>query len=277
MARNIKDLHPRLQEAVEKLKEKFPDIGIGECVRTVAEQDALYAKGRTKPGKKVTNAKGSTYSSQHQWGIAVDFFYNKKGEEFSDRDYFRKVGAYAKSIGLGWGGDWKNPVDMPHLYLPDWGKTPSKLKSKYGTPDKFRETWEGGDAADQTSDKPSKPNTSVQQAKVSVDGMWGPSTTKALQQIFGTPADGTVSNQYDAYRIKNPGLLSSSWKWEKAPGKSGSPLVKALQKKVGVKPDGFIGPKTIKAIQKWLGSGSDGCFSKPSPCIKKLQQWINKQ
>ena len=44
---------------------------ITEGFRTVAYQDELYAKGRTKPGNIVTNAKGSTYSSQHMWGTSL--------------------------------------------------------------------------------------------------------------------------------------------------------------------------------------------------------------
>lgn len=142
MARDITQLHPQLQEAVKRIKQEFPELGVGECVRTVEEQNALYAKGRTVPGSIVTNAKGSTYSSQHQWGIAVDFFYNQKGKEYSDKAWFEKVGTYAKSISLGWGGDWTSSVDMPHLYLPDWGDTPDLLKKKYGTPEAFGKTWE---------------------------------------------------------------------------------------------------------------------------------------
>ncbi|CAJ0596443.1 unnamed protein product [Cylicocyclus nassatus] len=38
--------------------------------RTIAEQDALYAQGRTKPGAKVTNARGG--SSMHNYAIAID-------------------------------------------------------------------------------------------------------------------------------------------------------------------------------------------------------------
>ena len=144
--RDIKQLHPELQAKIEQLKKlcesKGLPLGIGECLRTVAEQDALYAQGRTKPGKVVTNAKGSSYSSQHQWGIAFDFFKNVKGQEFSDTAFFKTVGALAKSIGLGWGGDWKSPVDMPHCYLDKWGSTTSKLKSQYKTPDKFKATWQ---------------------------------------------------------------------------------------------------------------------------------------
>ena len=44
-------------------------------------------------------------------------------------------------VGLGWGGDWKSPVDKPHLYLPQWGKTTAELKARYGVPDRFIRTW----------------------------------------------------------------------------------------------------------------------------------------
>ena len=141
MARDISQLHPRLQAAIVELKKQFPEIGIGECFRTVDEQNALYAKGRTAPGNIVTNAKGTSYQSQHQWGIAFDFFKNIRGQEYIDIALFEKVGAFAKSLGLGWGGDWTNPVDRPHLYLPDWGSTTSKLKNQYGTPEAFIATW----------------------------------------------------------------------------------------------------------------------------------------
>ena len=78
--RDITMCHPRLQELsgrlVEECKKQGLIIKIGECYRTVVEQDELYAQGRTKPGNIVTNARGNSYSSQHQWGIAFDFFRN---------------------------------------------------------------------------------------------------------------------------------------------------------------------------------------------------------
>lgn len=144
--RNKTALHPLLQQKItelEKLCEKNGlKIGIGECLRTVEEQDALYAQGRTTPGKRVTNARGSTYSSQHQWGIAFDFYRNDGTGTFNETgDFFTRVGSLAKTLGLGWGGDWKSPVDKPHLYLPDWGSTATKLRQQYGTPDQFQKTW----------------------------------------------------------------------------------------------------------------------------------------
>lgn len=119
--------------------------------------------------------------------------------------------------------------------------------------------------------------TSSSSAKITlkIDGYWGTSTTKRLQQIFKTTVDGKVSNQFSAYKSQNPGL-DSGWEWEKNPT-GNSPLIKAIQKKVGATQDGHIGPDTIKKIQKWMGCTQDGVFSAKSPCIKKLQQWCNNQ
>lgn len=155
--RDIAALHPRLQAKAALLKEQCKKQGISilfsECLRTRAEQDALYAQGRTVPGNIITNAKGSTYSSQHQWGIAIDFYLdmdvngdgNKKDDAFNNStQLFERVGSIAKSIGLGWGGDWTSIKDRPHLYLPDWGSTTTKLKQLYGSPEKFMQTWKDG-------------------------------------------------------------------------------------------------------------------------------------
>ena len=173
--RDIKALHPDLQKKYAQLiklcTKKGITIGVAECLRTKAEQDALYAKGRTAPGKIVTNAKGSSYSSMHQWGVAFDFYLKMDIDgdgQISDDAYnnakktFDQVGALAKSIGLEWGGDWKSIKDLPHIQLKDWGSTATKLKAKYGTPEKFMETWQGatGQAAattaEQSQDKTAK-------------------------------------------------------------------------------------------------------------------------
>lgn len=141
MSRDVKLLHPHLQECIKKIQKKFPDLLITETYRTVKEQDALYAKGRTLKGKIVTNAKGKGYKSQHQWGIAFDFCKNVKGHEYDDPAYFKKVAKYAKRLGLAWGGDWKSIKDTPHLYMPQWGSTTTKLKKLYGNPNNFKKTW----------------------------------------------------------------------------------------------------------------------------------------
>mgnify|MGYP000004768116 CR=1 FL=1 len=76
MGRDISKLHPRLQKTIAQLQEVCRNenlaLGIGECFRSVAEQDELYAQGRTKPGAIVTNAPGSSYSLSSV-GIALIF------------------------------------------------------------------------------------------------------------------------------------------------------------------------------------------------------------
>lgn len=146
MSRDTSKLHPRLQAKIIELKAiceaKGLKIGVSECLRTVKEQDALYAQGRTKPGKIVTNAKGSSYSSMHQWGVAFDFYRNDgKGAYNNGDSFFNKVGKLSQSIGLEWGGNWKSIKDLPHFQLPDWGSTPSLLKSQYKEPKAFMSSW----------------------------------------------------------------------------------------------------------------------------------------
>lgn len=139
-------LHPwidyKLSLLLSNCKKQGIFLIITEGFRTVAYQDELYAKGRTKPGNIVTNAKGSTYSSQHMWGIAFDIAIND-AKLLYDAKTTKKVAKIAKSskVGLAWGGDWKSIVDTPHFYLKKWGSTTKKLKQQYGTPDKFKKTW----------------------------------------------------------------------------------------------------------------------------------------
>ena len=110
-----------------------------------------------------------------------------------------------------------------------------------------------------------------------VDGLWGKDTTIRAQEVFGTAVDGIVSNQYSSYKSKNPGLLASSFEWEKTPSKNGSSLIKAIQKWCGARQDGFIGDTTIRLMQKKLGTPQDGKVSKPSSMVKAFQRWLNKQ
>jgi peptidoglycan L-alanyl-D-glutamate endopeptidase CwlK len=115
---------------------------VTEGYRTKEYQDELYAKGRTKAGRIVTNARGSAYDSQHQWGIAFDIAIANAGHTF-DIIYVRKVAQIAKQHckSLGWGGDWKDFPDNLHFYLKKYGSTTSKLKASYKTPDEFFKTW----------------------------------------------------------------------------------------------------------------------------------------
>lgn len=174
--RNVSQLHPRAQKKAVQLQQECLKAGIkikiGECVRTVAEQNALYAKGRNgAPGPIVTKAKGTDYKSMHQWYIAFDVFLvmdvdrdgSVKDDAFNNATgLFNKVGAIGKKLGLEWGGDWKSIKDLPHFQLPDWGSTATQLKAKYGTPEKFKETW---DDKKEIKNVKAKPNNTITASK----------------------------------------------------------------------------------------------------------------
>ena len=141
---DVRKLHPNLRHKLNALLKECTAAGIGiiitEGYRTKAYQDMLYAIGRTVPGNKVTNAKGSSYSSQHQWGIAFDIAINDKNRLY-DAGLIKQVADIAKRLNLSWGGDWVSFKDTPHFYLGKWGASTSELRRQYGTPDKFFKTW----------------------------------------------------------------------------------------------------------------------------------------
>lgn len=129
-------LHPKVRQEVidliNKAESNFPAnirVRIVQGLRTIDEQNALYAQGRTKPGPKVTNAKGG--SSYHNYGLAIDFalLYDKdnngKFETLSwdinadqDKDLqkdWQEVVKVFEAAGWSWGGKWNSSKDYPHL------------------------------------------------------------------------------------------------------------------------------------------------------------------
>lgn len=194
MARVIADLHPFLQTKVSELiklcEKNGLKIGISECVRTVAEQDALYAKGRTdKSSGIVTNCKGSTYSSPHQWSIAFDYYRNDGKGAYNDSDnFFTKVGKLAQSIGLEWGGVWKSFPDKPHIQLPCYGSAcSSRLKKLYTIPKNYTATFYYIPKETVTYKSSKKDIAWLQERlalvtglSITIDGCFGSQTSKAI-------------------------------------------------------------------------------------------------
>ncbi len=82
----IKLMHPKLIKEVEEIYDEICEALTGRAIcrftstlRTFAEQDALFAKGRTAPGGRVTNAKAGM--SMHNYGLALDIVLIKDGKE----------------------------------------------------------------------------------------------------------------------------------------------------------------------------------------------------
>lgn len=145
----IAKLHPKLRSEVAQIllniHNRGIDIRITQGLRTIKEQDLLYAQGRTLPGKIVTNAKGG--HSYHNWGLALDFcLLHKDGTvsfsliEDLDKDNkadWMEVVEEFKKAGWVWGGDFKSFKDTPH-FERTFGNTIEKLlitkKDKDGYP-----------------------------------------------------------------------------------------------------------------------------------------------
>ena len=141
-------LHPAVREEVTKIIEECDlaltgraKVRITQGLRSFPEQDDLYAIGRTKPGKIVTNAKGG--QSIHNYGFAVDICLIIDGKTASwhtakdwDSDQisdWQECVNVFKKHGWSWGGDWKIFKDLPHFDkkgFADWKVLSTKKRDK---------------------------------------------------------------------------------------------------------------------------------------------------
>lgn len=123
--KNISKLLPEVQPYARALVQKAAQSGIKikilSGLRTYAEQDKLYAQGRTKPGHKVTNARGGY--SNHNFGIAFDVGVFEGTKYLGESLKYKAVGVLGMDMGLEWGGGWKTIVDEAHFQLrPEWAE-----------------------------------------------------------------------------------------------------------------------------------------------------------
>jgi peptidoglycan LD-endopeptidase CwlK len=101
------------------------DIKVISGLRSYAEQDALFAQGRTKAGRRVTNCKGG--ESNHNFGVAFDIGVFDGSHYLPESPSYDAVGVLGKQLGLEWGGDWTSLVDKPHFELrPGWAASLSE-------------------------------------------------------------------------------------------------------------------------------------------------------
>ncbi|MEK4239729.1 M15 family metallopeptidase [Paenibacillus sp. FSL H7-0714] len=129
-SKRLTNLHPVVRSAATALIERCHKLNIPilitQGLRTIAEQDALYAQGRTKPGAIVTNARGGY--SYHNFGLAVDFalllpngssvsWDMRRDDNNNQIADWQEVVKEAKALGFEWGGDWTSFKDYPHFQM----------------------------------------------------------------------------------------------------------------------------------------------------------------
>ena len=118
-SRDLNDLLPQVKEKVDTFLQSCKDAGIDLIVtstyRDKESQDALYAQGRTQPGKIVTNALGGW--SYHNYRCAVDVVpvVNGKCDWDGTHPIWADVGRIGKESGLDWAGEWVHFKELAHF------------------------------------------------------------------------------------------------------------------------------------------------------------------
>ena len=119
-----RDLQTIFQEAI-----KIVDFSVVYGHRTVEEQAALFAQGRTTKGNIITYCDGTDKKSKHNYSPskAVDIIPYPTG--WRDEERFSYVAGVVMTTAdrlwregkienkLTWGGDWKKFKDRPHFQI----------------------------------------------------------------------------------------------------------------------------------------------------------------
>lgn len=119
-------LHPQTRDKLLSLLVSLVSNGLAvrmlDTYRSPESQDALYAQGRTKPGKKVTWATSDkTYHTKRRAfdlallrrDMALDWDYMDSAQA---QAAWEKIAEVAESVGLYWGGRWPDKKkDKPHF------------------------------------------------------------------------------------------------------------------------------------------------------------------
>ena len=122
----LKDIYPALASKVRMMHDILElegiEIRVTQGLRSWTEQNALYAQGRTAPGKIVTNCKGGY--SYHNFGLAVDCVPSTHSPtEPFDPDWnashpaWKRMSDIGLSLGLESGATWRTFPDAPHFQL----------------------------------------------------------------------------------------------------------------------------------------------------------------
>ena len=133
----VAGLHPEFAALVTPWLSSLEAIGmhailIVQARRDPAAQAALWAQGRTTPGKVVTNAPPG--HSFHEYGLAIDFLDIAGGtvkDEYDEADWkatdYSLLQSSATVLGMSWGGAWRTQ-DLPHLeWHPTYGPRDAQM------------------------------------------------------------------------------------------------------------------------------------------------------
>ena len=116
------DFTMRLLNLLAAARAEGHDFFVISGFRSWKEQTALWAKGRTQPGTKVTNAMGG--ESSHNFGLAADLCKDQDKMRIGlqpdwNAKSYEPLRELCPKHGLVWGGTYKN-FDGPHVNYPGY-------------------------------------------------------------------------------------------------------------------------------------------------------------
>jgi peptidoglycan L-alanyl-D-glutamate endopeptidase CwlK len=134
-------LEPFVAQVEALLAPKGVTVEVISGLRSWSAQAALYAQGRTKPGRKggfgpdnwVTKARPG--SSWHNYGLAIDLGLFKNGLYLDEKKpaeadkLYAEIGALAGRLGIEWAGNWKSFQENPHFQVT-FGLTLAQARAK---------------------------------------------------------------------------------------------------------------------------------------------------
>ncbi len=126
-------LGPFVAAAEAAMAAKGVTVEVISGLRSWVAQAALYAQGRTKPGRIVTKARPG--SSWHNYGLAIDLGLFKNGVYLDEKQpgladkLYAEIGAIAAAHGIEWAGNWKSFPETPHFQVT-FGKTLSEMRTR---------------------------------------------------------------------------------------------------------------------------------------------------
>ncbi|MDX9723503.1 MAG: M15 family metallopeptidase [Myxococcota bacterium] len=261
-------LHPQMQARARMLlanaKKKGLSVWVVDGMRTIAEQDALYAQGRTKPGKKVTNVRGG--GSYHNYGVAIDVVFSGSSPWGEQHDW-AALGQAGVEAGLEWGGNWKGFVDRPHFQIA--GLSTAILKQWHangGMANVWAKVGSGGVKEEEPEQE--QPAAAQNQEQGAAAGETeAPAQQPEQQQQPPQQAAAQQTASFDVARAvsynRNRGYSREQWKQiqrvvgtddDGRPGENTARAVFTWQQSKGLEPDGRVGPQTLGAINREGGN-----------------------
>jgi peptidoglycan L-alanyl-D-glutamate endopeptidase CwlK len=114
-------LEPFVAAAEAAMAAKGVTVEVISGLRSWTAQAALYAQGRTKPGRIVTKAPPG--SSWHNYGLAIDLGLFQNGVYLDEKKpalaevLYNQIGNIAEKHGIEWAGNWKNFPEGPHFQV----------------------------------------------------------------------------------------------------------------------------------------------------------------